>query len=86
MSKRIDRQYLQPQIKIFENALIEWTVLFIVFLTPFVIEQNGDDHSISGFVIGFIFYYVIFGLMYLVPRTTISSYLAMRRVVMEDNG
>lgn len=86
MSKRIDREYLKPQLEIFENAVIEWSVIYFVFLTPFVVEQLEGDYSFESIFIGFAAFYIFFGLMFLIPRTIFSSYFAMRKVVMRNDS
>lgn len=81
MTNRIDREYLKPQILIFEKALKEWWYICLFIVFPWFIYSNWDDYEWYLLIFGCIGPFAFLGVLYMVPRTLIASYFAMRKVV-----
>lgn len=84
MTERLDKKYLKPQILIFERALKEWNYLCLFIVFPWFIYANWNDGPLLALIIGCSGPWMIGAVLYLVPRTLIPSYFAMRKVVMEE--
>lgn len=85
MSERLDKKYLKPQILIFERAFKEWCYIFLFIVYPWFIYSYWDEEPLIVTLITGIVPFAFGMMFYMVLRTPVPTYFAMRKVVMEDD-